>query len=108
MSFPWMRQPWQHLLAAFKAQRLSHAYYFKQAPEQGTEALAQEFISLLLCRQPGQRACGRCKACLLRQANNHPDVIQFNVDENLSLSPHYQYNQIENSGDLGLTLNFKF
>ena len=81
MSFPWMRQPWQHLLAAFKAQRLSHAYYFIQAPEQGTEALAQEFISLLLCRQPGQRACGRCKACLLRQANNHPDVIQFNVDE---------------------------
>ena len=41
-------------------------------------------------------------------ANVDAHLLQFNVDENLSLSPHYQYNQIENSGDLGLTLNFKF
>ncbi|MAB48308.1 MAG: hypothetical protein CMC05_06720 [Flavobacteriaceae bacterium] len=41
-------------------------------------------------------------------ANVDAHLLQFNVDENLSLSPHYQYNQMENSGDLGLTLNFKF
>jgi hypothetical protein len=41
-------------------------------------------------------------------ANVDAHLLQFNVDENLSLSPHYQYNQMENSGDLGLTVNFKF
>lgn len=41
-------------------------------------------------------------------ANVDAHLMQFNVDENLSLSPHYQYNQMENSSDLGLTLNFKF
>ena len=41
-------------------------------------------------------------------ANVDAHLLQFNVDENLSLSPHYQYNQMEHSSDLGLTLNFKF
>lgn len=41
-------------------------------------------------------------------ANVDAHLLQFNVDENLSFSPHYQYNEMENSSDLGLTLNFKF
>nr|WP_317166969.1 DUF5683 domain-containing protein [Winogradskyella ursingii] len=41
-------------------------------------------------------------------ANVDAHLLQFNVDENLSLAPHYQYNQWENTGDLGVTLNFKF
>ena len=41
-------------------------------------------------------------------ANVDAHLLQFNVDENLSLSPHFQYNEMENSSDLGFTLNFKF
>ncbi len=41
-------------------------------------------------------------------ANVDAHLLQFNVDENLTLRPHYQYNQWENSSDLGVTLNFKF
>ncbi|WP_400078089.1 DUF5683 domain-containing protein [Winogradskyella sp. R77965] len=41
-------------------------------------------------------------------ANVDAHLLQFNVDENLSLSPHYQYNQMENTTDLGVTVNFKF
>ncbi len=41
-------------------------------------------------------------------ANVDAHLLQFNVDKNLSLSPHYQYNQMENTSDLGLTLDFKF
>jgi hypothetical protein len=41
-------------------------------------------------------------------ANVDAHLLQFNVDENLSLSPHYQYNQWENTSDVGVTLNFKF
>jgi hypothetical protein len=41
-------------------------------------------------------------------ANVDAHLLQFNVDENLALSPHFQYNEKENATDLGLTLNFKF
>ncbi|WP_353777735.1 DUF5683 domain-containing protein [Winogradskyella sp. 3972H.M.0a.05] len=41
-------------------------------------------------------------------ANVDAHLLQYNVDENLAIKPHFQYNQWENSSDLGLTLNFKF
>lgn len=41
-------------------------------------------------------------------ANVDAHLMQFNIDDNLSLAPHYQYNEMENSSDLGLTFNFKF
>jgi hypothetical protein len=41
-------------------------------------------------------------------ANVDAHLLQFNVDENLSLRPHYQFNPLERSSDLGVTLNFKF
>ena len=41
-------------------------------------------------------------------ANVDAHLLQYNMDENLALTPHFQYNEKENSTDLGLTLNFKF
>lgn len=41
-------------------------------------------------------------------ANVDAHLLQFNVDENLAVKPHYKYNQIDNTTDLGLTVNFKF
>lgn len=41
-------------------------------------------------------------------ANVDAHLLQYNVDENLAIKPHFQYNRMENSSDLGLTLNFKF
>lgn len=41
-------------------------------------------------------------------ANVDAHLLQYNVDENLALQPHFQYNERENTTDLGLTLNFKF
>lgn len=41
-------------------------------------------------------------------ANVDAHLLQYNVDENLALQPHFQYNEKENATDLGLTLNFKF
>ncbi|MGJ8592634.1 MAG: DUF5683 domain-containing protein [Aquaticitalea sp.] len=41
-------------------------------------------------------------------ANVDAHLLQYNVDENLALKPHFQYNEQENATDLGLTLNFKF
>jgi hypothetical protein len=41
-------------------------------------------------------------------ANVDAHLLQYNVDPNLAIKPHFQYNEMENSSDLGLTLNFKF
>jgi len=41
-------------------------------------------------------------------ANVDAHLLQYNIDDNLSLSPHYKYNDLEDVSDLGLTLNFKF
>lgn len=41
-------------------------------------------------------------------ANVDAHLLQYNVDENLAIKPHFQYNERENSSDLGLTLNYKF
>jgi len=41
-------------------------------------------------------------------ANVDAHLLQYNIDDNLSLSPHYKFNELEATSDLGLTLNFKF
>ena len=41
-------------------------------------------------------------------ANVDAHLLQFNVDENLTFMPHYKINELDSTGDLGLTLNFKF
>lgn len=41
-------------------------------------------------------------------ANVDAHLLQYNVDENLSLSPHYEFNQINAKSNLGLSINYKF
>ncbi|MDP5157090.1 MAG: DUF5683 domain-containing protein [Flaviramulus sp.] len=41
-------------------------------------------------------------------ANVDAHLLQYNVDENLSLAPHYKINELDATGSVGLTLNFKF
>lgn len=41
-------------------------------------------------------------------ANVDAHLLQYNVDDNLSFKPHYKINEFDNTGDLGLTINYKF
>ncbi|WP_248722273.1 DUF5683 domain-containing protein [Seonamhaeicola sp. ML3] len=41
-------------------------------------------------------------------ANVDAHLLQYNVDENLSLAPHYKFNDFNANSNVGLTLNFKF
>ena len=41
-------------------------------------------------------------------ANVDAHLLQFNVDENFVMRPYFQYNPMEDSSDLGVTVNFKF
>jgi len=41
-------------------------------------------------------------------ANVDAHLLQYNVDENLTLAPHFKFHEIDAKSNLGLTLNFKF
>ncbi|GGD03084.1 DUF5683 domain-containing protein [Hyunsoonleella pacifica] len=41
-------------------------------------------------------------------ANVDAHLLQYNVDENLTLAPHYELNDIDNGSTVGLSLNWKF
>lgn len=41
-------------------------------------------------------------------ANVDAHLLQYNIDENLSLNPNYQLNEIDGRHNYGLSLNFKF
>lgn len=41
-------------------------------------------------------------------ANVDAHLLQYNLDENLALKPHFKYNEQENTTNLGMSLNFKF
>lgn len=41
-------------------------------------------------------------------ANVDAHLMQYNVDENLSLTPHYRINELDGKGNAGITLNFNF
>ncbi|MDX1700867.1 MAG: DUF5683 domain-containing protein [Melioribacteraceae bacterium] len=41
-------------------------------------------------------------------ANVDAHLLQYNVDENLALKPHFKMNELDATTNLGLTLNFNF
>lgn len=41
-------------------------------------------------------------------ANVDAHLLQFNVDKNLALKPHFKFNKLDATTNLGLTLNFQF
>ena len=41
-------------------------------------------------------------------ANVDAHLLQYNVDDNLAVKPHFDFNEFDASTNLGLTLNFKF
>jgi len=41
-------------------------------------------------------------------ANVDAHLLQYNVDDNLALKPHFNFNEFDATTNLGLTLNFKF
>lgn len=41
-------------------------------------------------------------------ANVDAHLLQYNVDDNLALKPHFKFNEMDATTNLGLTLNFNF
>lgn len=86
MSLPWLRENWQQIIRDQQQGKLAHAYCVPWQVDLGSNALVTEWIKLLLCTQPRQRACGVCKSCLLHKAGNHPDYYALGSNEGRVIS----------------------
>lgn len=65
------------------AATLRHAYLLFGPQQVGKRTLAQLFAQAVLCTDPRQRPCGRCRSCNLWTRGNHPDLrIIQPVDKN--------------------------
>ncbi|EIJ42654.1 DNA polymerase III, delta'' subunit [Beggiatoa alba B18LD] len=78
-AFPWHEPLWHTIHTAYQKDRLPHALLFCGVQGMGKTALAQRLAALLLCETPlaDGNPCQQCKACQLRQANNHPDFLEI-------------------------------
>lgn len=79
---PWVAPSRERLAEALAADRLGHGLLFAGPGELGQSALAEQLAARLLCQSPaGGDACGQCRACSLRLAGTHPDLLRISFLE---------------------------
>lgn len=80
---PWHASQWLRLLAMERQGRLPHALLLVGLEGVGVREFARAFIEYRLCedRQDTDAACGRCRACRLLDAGNHPDFCTLEPEQ---------------------------
>ena len=80
--FSWQTSNWQNLTTSQQNKRLAHGLLFHGVKGIGKNAFALDFAHWLICEQPlADKACGKCKACQLIQAESHPDFLTLYPEE---------------------------
>ncbi|MCB9662591.1 MAG: DNA polymerase III subunit delta' [Alphaproteobacteria bacterium] len=73
------------LREAVDGDRLHHALLFEGPSGVGRHTTARWLALVANCEDdPGQRPCGRCRACTMILAGQHPDVIEVGPDPDLA------------------------
>ncbi|WP_438863164.1 DNA polymerase III subunit delta' [Neptunicella sp.] len=82
MLYPWLTQVYQQLCQRVAKQSLHHGLILQGVEGIGKAQFAQELAAYLLCNNKlSDKPCGECQACLLRKADNHPDLIQVRKEK---------------------------
>jgi DNA polymerase III subunit delta' len=93
--YPWFNSQWSTFTQQVAANRLPHALLLSGQDGIGCEAMAHAMAQFLLCSAPHQQfSCGRCKSCLLLQADSHPDLLQVTLEEKAKAIKVQQIRQI--------------
>lgn len=85
MSLPWLREPWRQLVADYNNQRFGHAHCLPNRIGLGAPTYTETLVKFLLCLEPSQQACGKCKSCLLMAAGTHPDYYEVASEDNRAI-----------------------
>lgn len=74
--FPWQAPQWRRIRSMLAAGRLPHGLILAGPDGLGKRHFAHIVAAMLLCesRTGEGLACGRCRACALYAAGNHPDA----------------------------------
>jgi DNA polymerase-3 subunit delta' len=81
---PWLARQRQQVAAARMEGRLPHAILLHGPEGVGQADLALWISQLVLCEAKGDVPCGRCPACILFLAGNHPDFYTLEREEKAS------------------------
>jgi DNA polymerase-3 subunit delta' len=73
-------QPLRVLDAAYRTQRLAHAYLFAGPDGIGKRLVAMRWAMTINCEAGGTTLCGRCRSCVTASAGTHPDLIPIEPD----------------------------
>jgi len=79
--YPWLGEHWSFFLRRLESEKLAHALLIEGPAGTGKTALANAMVALLLCRDPGEAACGRCRSCKLLAGAAHPDFFDLQPEE---------------------------
>jgi DNA polymerase-3 subunit delta' len=80
--YPWQQEVWLSLTSRLAHGKLAHAYLLAGESGIGKTDFARAFAHYLLCHErSATAACGRCRACLLAAAGNHPDLFIAEAEE---------------------------
>jgi DNA polymerase III subunit delta' len=85
MSANWQTTLFTQVTQRYQQRRLPHALLFAGQRGIGKKAFAQTLANYLLCAERSDQACGRCHACELLKANNHPDLLLLEPEENKAI-----------------------
>lgn len=77
----WLEPHWRRLGAYVQAGRVPQALLIAGPEGVGKGALAEAFSRRLLCRAPGEYACGECASCRLFAARTLPDFLRVEPEE---------------------------
>ena len=78
---PWQRPLWRRLIEQQHNGRLPHALLITGSEGCGHGEFAEALAGYVLCLEPEEYACGRCKSCLLFAQGTHPDVVRVRPSE---------------------------
>jgi len=79
--YPWLDSQWSFFLRRLDSDRLAHALLIEGPAGTGKTALAEAMLARLLCREPGDFACGECRSCKLLAGAAHPDFFDLQPEE---------------------------
>jgi DNA polymerase-3 subunit delta' len=83
-TLPWLDAPFQSVLAAAAAGRLSQGLLVHDAPGAGGIRLVKRIAQLILCSGETP-ACGVCSACRRVESGEHPDLLRVEPKEESKL-----------------------
>lgn len=80
--YPWLRPPFEQLVASYQAGRGHHALLIQARSGMGADSLAYAITRFLMCQKPDDhKSCGQCHSCQLMQAGTHPDYYALQPEK---------------------------